>query len=102
MSSYLQGPEDKTGQLAAYRFAFAASGQAIATHNSTAETGSWAWGGNSYYGNPADSKTVVFTIGSGHPLDRISKSWLIGSTDDKVIKLDSSNPAENEHLTLGR
>ncbi|MDQ2794021.1 MAG: hypothetical protein M3Y12_08440 [Bacteroidota bacterium] len=99
---YMQATEDKTSQLAGYRFAFAANGQATASHSSSTDPGSWTWGGNSYYGTPADSKTVVFTFGNQRPLDRISKSWIIASADDKVIKLDSSNPAEQEHLTLGR
>jgi hypothetical protein len=102
VTSYRQATEDKTSQLAGYRFAFAANGQATASHGNTTDPGSWTWGGNSYYGTPADSKTVVFTFGSQHPLDRISKSWIIASADDKVIQLDSSNPAELEHLTLGR
>jgi hypothetical protein len=102
VTSYTQAGEDKTSQLAGYSFAFATNGQATATHNSSADSGTWTWGGNSYYGTPADSKTVVFLLGNSHPLDRISKSWIIQSADDKIIKLDSSNPAEQEHLTLGR
>ena len=102
VTSYMQATEDKTSQLDGYRFAFAANGQATASHSSSTDPGSWTWGGNSYYGTPADSKTVVFTFGNQHPLDRISKSWIIVSVDDKLIKLDSSNPAEQEHLTLGR
>ena len=99
-TSYTEGIEDKTSQLAGYRFAFATDGQATATHGGNAYPGSWTWGGNSYYGTPADSKTVVF--GNGHPLDRLSQSWIIASADDKLIRLDSANPAEDKHLTLGR
>ncbi len=81
---------------------FTSDYKATATQGKEATAGSWAWGGNNYYGTPADSKTVTLSFGIKTPYDRLSKIWTIVDVTNAVIKLDNSNPAENEHLTLTR
>ncbi len=102
VTSYTEATQDKTSSFKGYVFVFVTPGGSTATQGSDKTPGTWAWGGNSYYGTPADSKTVVLNYGTKQPLVRISKSWLIKSASSTAIVLDSSNPAELEHLELSR
>lgn len=100
ISSYVQGTEDKLKSLGSISINFTSDGKATATQGSQTTVGSWSWGGNSYYGTPADSKTVTLSFGIKTPYDKLSKTWTILDASSSIIKLDNSNPAENEHLTL--
>jgi|GEM_PF-6076354 len=100
ISSYLQGSEDKLKSLGSISITFTSDGKATATLDGKQTVGTWAWGGNSYYGTPADSKTVTLSFGAQKPYDKLSKTWTIMDANSSAIKLDNSNPAENEHLTL--
>ncbi|MBN8825583.1 MULTISPECIES: hypothetical protein [unclassified Spirosoma] len=100
ISSYVQGTEDKLKALGSISINFTSDGKATATQGGQTTVGSWSWGGNSYYGTPADSKTVTLSFGIKTPYDKLSKTWTIMDANSSAIKLDNSNPAENEHLTL--
>ena len=103
VTSYTEASQDKTSTLSGYQFTFDKSGQSAAKHGADNTPGSWLWGGNSYYGTPADSKTLTLTYSTQqHPLDRIGKGWIIKDASSTVITLDSSNPAEQTHLVFGR
>ena len=102
ITSFTQGTEDKLKLLSSISIAFTSDGRAIATQGKESTPGSWSWGGNSYYGTPADSKTVTLNFGAKTPYDRLSNVWTIVDAKSSVINLDSANPAENEHLTLSK
>jgi hypothetical protein len=102
ISSFTQGTEDKLKLLSNIRIDFSSDGKAVATQDNVSTPGTWSWGGNSYYGTPADSKTVSLNFGTTKPYDRLSKVWTIIEAKSSVISLDNSNPAENEHLTLSK
>jgi len=102
VTSCTQGTEDKTNSMSGIRFTFDKNGQATAVQGSDLTPGGWAWGGNSYYGTPASSKTVTFAFGARKPFDKISRPWIIQEATAAVMKLDSSNPAEAEHLVFSR
>ncbi len=103
IASYVQGTEDKLKTLGTISISFTSDGKAVATLDGKQTTpGSWAWGGNSYYGTPADSKTVTLSFGSAKPYDKLSKAWTIIDASKSAISLDSANPAELEHLKLSK
>ncbi|MBO0948756.1 hypothetical protein [Fibrella forsythiae] len=103
ISSFMQGTEDKLKTLGSIKITFSSDGKAIATlDNSQSTSGNWSWGGNSYYGTPADSKTVTLNFGTSKPYDKLSKTWTIINVSSSVISLDNANPAENEHLKLSK
>ncbi len=102
VSSFTQTTEDKTKQVAGMTILFKSGGTATATLNGKSTAGNWSWGGNSYYGTPADSKTVLLNFGATAPYDRLSKTWTIMEQSSSVMKLDNANPAEGEHLVLNK
>ena len=102
ITSFTQGTEDKLKLLSGMSIAFTSDGKAVATQGKDSTPGSWSWGGNSYYGTPADSKTVTLNFGVKTPYDRLSKVWTIIDAKNSVINLDNANPAENEHLSLSK
>ena len=102
ITAFSQGTEDKLKLLANISIEFSSDGKATATQNKESTVGSWSWGGNSYYGTPADSKTVTLNFGAKTPYDRLSKTWTILDASQTLINLENSNPAEKEHLTLSK
>jgi hypothetical protein len=100
ISSFTQGTEDKLKTLGTVTINFTSDGKAVATRGSETTPGTWLWGGNSYYGTPADSKTVTLNFGLKTPYDKVSKTWTIIDASQSIINLDNANPAEQEHLKL--
>ncbi|RYF68583.1 MAG: hypothetical protein EOO39_19150 [Cytophagaceae bacterium] len=102
ISAYTERTEDKLKTLGTIKINFTSDGKAIATLDNQTTSGSWSWGGNSYYGTPADSKTVTLNFGTTKPYDRVSQTWLIVDSKSNIIRLDHSNPAEDKHITLSK
>lgn len=102
ISSYTERTEDKLKTLGTITIRFTSDGNAVATLDQQNTTGTWLWGGNSYYGTPATSKTVTLNFGTTKPYDRVSQTWTIVETKTNIIRLDHSNPAEDKHITLSR
>ncbi len=102
ISSFTQGTEDKLKTLGTVTINFTSDGKAVATRSSETTAGTWSWGGNSYYGTPATSKTVTMNFGTKTPYDKLSKTWTIIDASKSVIDLDNANPAEQEHLKLSK
>jgi hypothetical protein len=93
--------EDKLKSLNGVTVTFTSDGNGTASLSGKNTTGTWVWGGASYYGNPSpNTKTVTFNFGATAPYNRLSKSWTITDASKSLITLDSANPAENEHMTL--
>jgi len=102
ISSYTERTEDKLKTLGTITIKFASDGKAVATLDQQSTSGTWLWGGNSYYGTPANSKTVTLNFGTNKPYDRVSHTWTIVETKTNSIRLDHSNPAEDKHITLSK
>ena len=102
VTAYTELAEDKTKMFGGITFNFSTDGKATAVQSKSNVPGGWTWGGNSYYGTPADSKTLVLTFGAATPFDRISRTWIIDESSATAIKLSGNNPAEQKYLTLSR
>ena len=104
ITSYTQRTEDKTSQFAGVIFTFSSNGTLIANKNGNVTNGTWAYTPSSvgYYGGPPSKSSVTLSLGASSPFDRLTKIWNVASNTDGLLKLDSPEPTEDEHVQFAK
>lgn len=102
VSSYIQKTEDKTAKLSGYIFIFSSGGKVVASKNGQEVTGTWQYTpAVTYYGS-ASKEAIDLNFGTDKTLGQLTKKWNFISSTSSIVKVDSPELAEDEHLQFSK
>jgi len=102
ISSFTQKTEDKTSKFDGFTFIFSADGSVTATISGTETKGTWHFTpAVTYYGSTSKS-AVALNLGAATPLSQLTKTWNFVSATSTLLKVDSPELAEDEHVQFSR
>ena len=104
ISSLTQGTEEKASQFDGYTLAFAGteSGTLTATRNGVSVSGTWSHSAAVTYYGSASKESMVISLGTTPPFDRISKTWNVTASTASSVSFEGPELAEQSRLTLTR
>ena len=103
ITSFTQKTEDKTSKFSDIGFTFNSDGSLTATSKNGSETkGTWAFTpAITYYGSSSKA-AIAFNMGTGNPLNLLTKTWNFISSSYSLLKINSPELLEDEHVQFSR
>lgn len=102
ISSFTEKKEDKSSNFTNFTFVFAVDGTVTATANGIETKGTWKFTpAVTYYGSSSKS-AVAISMGINKPFDLLSKTWNLVSSSSTLLKVDSPEVLQDEHLQFSK
>jgi hypothetical protein len=103
VSSFIEKIEDKTSKFNDIVFVFSTDGSVTATSkNGSSTKGTWQYTpAVTYYGS-ASKAAIALNMGAGNPLNLLTKTWNFISSTSTMIKIDSPEILEDEHVQFSK
>jgi hypothetical protein len=102
ISSFTQQTEDKTSKFSGIVFTFSSDGSVSAEDKGQVTSGTWHFTpAVTYYGSTSKNALLI-NLGVNNPFDLVDKTWNLVSNSETIIKLDSPEVLEDEHVQFSR